>query len=86
MEASRDLLDEYLLRSDNDLPRVLSLEEFEPIFDYCKELNSLNLRNKVTTFIMDGITKLRGLSSWAFVQCNMFLGQGDDSDKVLNYI
>ena len=31
---------------------------------------------------MDGITKLRGLSNWAYVQRNMFLGQGDNSDKV----
>ena len=31
---------------------------------------------------MDGITKLRGLSNWAFVQRNMFPGQRDDSDKV----
>ena len=31
---------------------------------------------------MDGITKLRGLSNWAYVQQNMFPGQGDDFDKV----
>ena len=31
---------------------------------------------------MDGITKLRGLSNWAFVQRNMFPGQGNDSNKV----
>ena len=31
---------------------------------------------------MDGITKLRRLSNWAFVPWNMILGQGDDSDKV----
>ena len=43
-------------------------------FDSCKELNSPNLRNRVTTFkhlrrfgVMDGITKLRGLSNWAYV-------------------
>ena len=30
---------------------------------------------------MDGIIKLRGLSNWAYVQCNIFPGQGDDSDK-----
>ena len=32
--------------------------------------------------IIDGITKLRGLSNWAYVQRNMFPGQGDDSDIV----
>ena len=31
---------------------------------------------------MDGITKLRGLSNWAYVQRSIFPGQGDDSDKV----
>ena len=31
---------------------------------------------------MDGITKLRGLSSWAFVLHNMFPSQGNDFDKV----
>ena len=31
---------------------------------------------------MDGITKLRGLSNWAYVQRSVFPGQGDDSDKV----
>ena len=89
MEASRDLLGEYLLCNEDDSPRVFSLEELKPIFDCCKELNSPNLRNKVTMFkylrrfgIMDGITKLRGLSNWAFIQQNMFPGQGDDSDKV----
>ena len=68
---------------------MLSLEELEHVFDCCKELNSYNLRNKVTRFkylrrfeIMDSITKLRGLSNWAFVQRNMFLRQGDDSNKI----
>ena len=70
IEASRDKLGEYLLDSEDDLPREFSLEELEPVFDYCKELNSPNQRNKVTLFkylqrfgIMDGITKLRGLSN-----------------------
>ena len=31
---------------------------------------------------MDGITKLRGLSNWTYIQRNMFPGQSDDSDKV----
>ena len=31
---------------------------------------------------MDGITKLRRLSNWAYVQRSIFPGQGDDSDKV----
>ena len=31
---------------------------------------------------MDGIAKLRGVSTWAYVQRNQFPGQGDDTDKV----
>ena len=89
MEASKDFLGEYFLHNEDDPPRVLSVEELEPIFDCCKELNSPSLRNKVTTFkylqrfgVMDGITKLRGLNNWAYVQRSMFLGQGNESDKV----
>ena len=65
LEASKDLLGNYLLHEETDPPRLLSLEELEPVFDSCKELNSLSLRNQVTTFkhlrrfgVMDGITKL----------------------------
>ena len=31
---------------------------------------------------MDGITKLRGLRNWAYIQRNMFPDQGNHSDKV----
>ena len=89
LEASKDLFRDYLLRDETNPPRLLSLEELEPVFDSCKELNSLSLRNWVTSFkylqrfgIMDGITKLRGLSNWAYVQRSIFPSQGDDSDKV----
>ena len=89
MEVSKDLLGEYLIRDENDPPTVLSLNKLEPVFDSCKELNSPSLRNRVYTFkylrrfgVMDGITKLRGLSNWAYIQRNMFPGQGDDFDKV----
>ena len=34
---------------------------------------------------MDSITRLRGLSNWAFVQINMFPGQGSELDKVYVY-
>ena len=43
MEASKDLLDEYLICNKDDLPTVLSLNKLEPVFDSCKELNSLSL-------------------------------------------
>ncbi len=89
LEASKDLVGEFLLRNDTVPRQLLSLEELEPFFDRCKELNSPHLRHKVTTFkflrrlgVMDGIAKLRGVSSWAYVQRNQFPGQGDDTDKV----
>ena len=89
MEASKDLVGELLLRNEGDPPMVLTLKDLELVFDSCKELNSPSLRNKVYTFkylqrfgILDGITKLRGLSNWAYVQKNMFSRQGDDSNKV----
>ena len=43
MEASKDLLSEYLICNEGDTPTVLFLNEFEPIFDSCKELNSPSL-------------------------------------------
>ena len=68
---------------------VLTLKDLELVFDSCNKLNSPSLRNRVYIFkylrrfgVMDGITKLRGLSNWAYVQRNMFPGQGDDSNKV----
>ena len=89
MEASKDLFGEYLLRNEDDPPRLLSVEELEPVFYCCKELSSPSLRNKVIMFkylqrfsVMDGITKLRGLSNWAYVQRNMFSDQGNKSNNV----
>jgi hypothetical protein len=32
--------------------------------------------------LQDGIAKLRGVSTWAYVQRNQFPGQDDDTDKV----
>jgi hypothetical protein len=50
---------------------------------------SPNIRNKVMSFrflkrygVMDSITKLRGISLWAFFQVNKFPGQRADLDKV----
>ena len=43
IEASKDLLGEYLIRDEGDPPIVLSLNELEPIFNIYKELNSSSL-------------------------------------------
>ena len=89
METSKDLLGQYLIRNEDDPLTILSLNELEPVFDSCKELNSPSLQNRVYMFkylrrfgVMDGITKLRGLSNWAYIQRNMFSSQNDDSEKV----
>ena len=43
MEASKDLLDQYLIHDKDDPPTVLFLNELESVFDSCKELNSPSL-------------------------------------------
>ena len=60
-----------------------------PVLDKCKYFSSPSIRNKVTSFKqlrrfggIDNITKLRGSSTWAFVQESKFPGQGTDTDKV----
>ena len=89
LEASKDIVGEFLLHEDTDTHRLLSLDELEPVFESCRELNSPSLRSKVMSFkylrrfgVMDGIAKLRGVSSWAYVQRNQFPGQGDEKNKV----
>jgi hypothetical protein len=71
LEASKDIVGEFLLSGDNDTHRLLSLKELEHVFESCRELNSPNLCSKVTFFkyfrrfsVMDGIAKLRGVSNW----------------------
>ena len=39
LEASKVLVDEFILRNDSDPHHLLSLEELEPVFDRCNELN-----------------------------------------------
>jgi hypothetical protein len=65
LEANKDIVGEFLFCGDNDTHRLLSSKELEPVYESCKELNSPNLRSKVTSFkclwrfgVMDGITKL----------------------------
>lgn len=89
LEASKDLIGDLLLRSDDASQVPLSFDELMPVLDTCKHMSSPSIRNKVTTFrylrrfgVMDSITKLRGSSKWAFVQESKFPGQGSESDKV----
>jgi hypothetical protein len=50
LEASKFLIGNYLLQSDDEPPKKLSLEELVPVFDRCKDMASPNIRNKVTSF------------------------------------
>ena len=88
LEASKDFLSQFLL-NDEGCNKMLSLEELEPVLSQAKDLTSPAIRKTVTSFKslgrleeMDGIAKLRGTTSWAFVQTNRFPGQGDPTDKV----
>lgn len=38
LEASKDLMGEFLLRNDSDPHHLFSLEELEFVFDQCKEI------------------------------------------------
>ena len=43
LKANKDLVGEFLPRNNSDLHQLFSLEEFEPVFYHCKELNSPHL-------------------------------------------
>ena len=45
MEASKGLQGVYLLCSEADPSMVFTLQELDPIFDICKELNLPSLKN-----------------------------------------
>ena len=68
MEATKELLEEFLLRLDGDSSRVMDFIDLVPVLDKCKYITSPNIRNEVSSFkhfrkfgIIDSITKLRGL-------------------------
>jgi hypothetical protein len=50
LEASKDIVGDFFLSGNNDTQRLLSLKELEPVFESCRDLNSPNLRSKVTSF------------------------------------
>jgi hypothetical protein len=92
LEASKVLIGNYLLQPDDAPPKKLTLEEFVHVLDRCKDMASPNIRNKVMSFrflrrygVMDSITKLRGISLWAFVQENKFQGQGASGSSLREY-
>ena len=89
MDATKELLGDLLLRPDGELPKTLDLSKLMPVLDKCKYFSSPSIRNEVTSFkhlrrfgVVDSIMKLKGSSTWAFVQESKFPGQGTDTDKV----
>jgi hypothetical protein len=85
----KELLGELLLAPQGVSAKTMTFEELVPVLDKCKYMMSPSVKNNVTIFkylrrfgVMDSITRLRGCSSWPYVQKNMFPGQGSDFDKV----
>ena len=89
IDATKELLGDLLLCPDGELPKTLDFSELMLVLDKCKYFISPSIRNEVTSFkhlrrfgVIDNIMKLRGSSTWAFVQESKFPGQGTDTDKV----
>ena len=89
MDATKELLGDLFLCPDGELPKTLDFLELVLVLDKCKYFSSPSIRNKVTSFkqlrrfgVINNITKLRGSSTWAFVQESKFPGQETDIDKV----
>ena len=79
MEATKELLEEFLLRPEGNSSRDMEFNDLVLVLDKCKYITSPNIPNKVSLFkhfrkfgIIDSITKLRGASKWAFVQESKF--------------
>ena len=80
---------ELLLRPNSALGKTFIFEELVPVLDKCKYMSLPSIKNDVNSFkyiqrygIMDGNTLFKGCSNQMYVQENMFLGQGSNSDKV----
>ena len=81
MEATKELLGEFLLHPEGDSSKVMDFTDLVPVLDKCKFITSPNIHNEVSSFkhfrkfgIIDSITKLRSASKWAFVQESKFPG------------
>lgn len=89
IEAIKKMLGEFLVKSKDAPSKTLGLEELEPLIDRRKDMTSSSIKNKVMTFeylrtfgVMDNMTKFKGLGTWAYMQKNMFLSQGEDEEEV----
>jgi len=89
LKAGQELLGEMLFQPEGSPTLQFRLDKLMLVLEKYKFMNSLSIRNEVTTFkyfqrfgVMDSITKLRGCNNWAYVQENKFPDQGSDANKV----
>jgi hypothetical protein len=74
MEATKELVEELLLKPEGAPTKTFTFEELVLILDKCKYISSPSIKNDVTSFryirrfgIMDGITMLRSCNNWPYV-------------------
>jgi len=89
MEKMKELLGGLLLYPDGEQLKTMDFAELALVLDRCKYLSFPNTQNKVTSLkylrkfgVIDSITKLKGSSTWAFIQESKFFDQGMDLEKV----
>ena len=74
MEATKELVDEFLMDSEGASIRKYDLEELVPVLNKYTYMNSSSIKKDVIAFkyiwrfgVIDGITMLKGCSHWAYV-------------------
>jgi hypothetical protein len=70
IEATKELVEELLLRPKGAPSKIFTFKELVPILDKCRYLSLPSIKNDVTSFkyiqrykVMNGITMLRGCSN-----------------------
>jgi hypothetical protein len=74
IEATKELVEELLLRPKGTPAKTFTFEELVPVLDKCKYISLPSIKNDVTSSryirryrVTDGITMLRGCSNWPYV-------------------
>jgi hypothetical protein len=55
LEASKDIIGDFLLSGNNNIQRLVSLKELELVFESCRELNFPNLRLPLSNICGDSV-------------------------------
>ena len=70
IEATKELVEELLLRPKDVSSKTFTFEELVPVLEKCRYMSLPSIKNDVTSFryirrygVMDGITMLRGCSN-----------------------